>query len=546
VSKAKTKIEPVKARAVTPAGDDGWLAVSTEGFREQNMGREPGHLIKELVQNGLDAVDGKPGSVSLTIKHDDVEGFYVKCEDTGCGIDDIEAIRTVFWTSKKDSPTDRGRMGRGFKELLSVARECKVWSKGQCLHFFIEKGKRKRKVSGRRDAEAVGAVIEAWVDDWDMKVVAALGTYFGTFLPPGNIKFSVNGWSVRHLEPTHVIDCRLPTEIFENSRWVKPSLATKVELIPCTDEHKEPTIFEMGIPVCPAEWDQPYHINVRQRIPMNPNRDAVASGFANKLHRVCLPTLINEMAPDQIKEDWVGEAVRGLDTDVQKQVITKGFGDNIVRSVPVMGGSRRDFDADAKEMGTKIVDTKHLSGGFREVIQQHVPTSREAVIQYEVGRIQQAAQTAFTVAGAYEREDQAAKIQQKMIERAGGRDRVSLVMRFAQWFATELLSPYGEMCNGVNIAPLKTETQNTKFGKPAIATWSSTGILTLGIDHVETFLDPFGEDSLRTHIHEAAHNRAHHHGDQFHEEVEVLAGRAASIMLEKGDEIRRQFGALFK
>ena len=38
-----------------------WLAVSTEGFAGMNAGREPAHLVKELVQNALDAIDEERG-----------------------------------------------------------------------------------------------------------------------------------------------------------------------------------------------------------------------------------------------------------------------------------------------------------------------------------------------------------------------------------------------------------------------------------------------------------------------------------------------------
>ena len=44
----------VAADANTTSFDD-WLAVSTDGFASMNAGREPAHLVKELVQNALDA-----------------------------------------------------------------------------------------------------------------------------------------------------------------------------------------------------------------------------------------------------------------------------------------------------------------------------------------------------------------------------------------------------------------------------------------------------------------------------------------------------------
>jgi len=37
-------------------------------------------------------------------------------------------------------------------------------------------------------------------------------------------------------------------------------------------------IHEMGILVCDAEWSEPFHVDVCQRVPTNPNRDAVQAG----------------------------------------------------------------------------------------------------------------------------------------------------------------------------------------------------------------------------------------------------------------------------
>jgi hypothetical protein len=43
-----------KKEITEPAIDD-WLAVGTDGLASMNAGREPAHLLKELVQNAMDA-----------------------------------------------------------------------------------------------------------------------------------------------------------------------------------------------------------------------------------------------------------------------------------------------------------------------------------------------------------------------------------------------------------------------------------------------------------------------------------------------------------
>ncbi len=78
-----------------------------------------------------------------------------------------------------------------------------------------------------------------------------------------------------------------------------------------------------------------------------------------------------------MRQDWVGSAAPHCDTTVQQQIIHKGFGENIARSVPKMGA--RQFDEDAREIGTTVIDMRQTSGGFREILQTHVPTTRQIV-----------------------------------------------------------------------------------------------------------------------------------------------------------------------
>lgn len=59
-------------------------------------------------------------------------------------------------------------------------------------------------------------------------------------------------------------------------------------------------------------------------------------------------------------------------------------------------------------------------------------------------------------------------------------------------------------------------------------------MLTLGIDTPWLWSDPLGEETLATLLHEVAHHLNAHHGRDFHQEVENLAGRAAKVMFDQG------------
>ena len=107
-----------------------WLAVSTDGFSEQQRGRPLEHLVKELAQNAMDSV-GDSGRIDLDIQPISPWQAIVRCADNGPGVDDLSRLNVVFVTNKKDGVTQCGRMGRGFKELLSVATHAAVRSRDQ-------------------------------------------------------------------------------------------------------------------------------------------------------------------------------------------------------------------------------------------------------------------------------------------------------------------------------------------------------------------------------------------------------------------------------
>ena len=91
---------------------------------------------------------------------------------------------------------------------------------------------------------------------------------------------------------------------------------------------------------------------------------------------------------------------RSATTDIQKEVIRRGFGDDIARSVPPMGV--RQFDEDARDIGKTVIDTRQTSGGFRQILQEHVPTTREVVNQHNQNLVTAAAAGSFAVDDVYQ------------------------------------------------------------------------------------------------------------------------------------------------
>ncbi|MGD9667839.1 MAG: ATP-binding protein [Hyphomicrobiaceae bacterium] len=517
---------------------NGWLQISTTGFAALNQSRPPEHLVKELVQNSLDAVEDTGGTVELTYRHNGSD-FVVECRDTGSGIQDLLAMRVVYLTFKTDSHLKRGRFGRGFKEILSVAKTASIHSGNKEIHFVEEEG---RQIT--REAEAVASIVGTRIRmtfSWPPGTVDQFDDYFSRFIVPENVQLILNGRALPHRESAHIIDATLVTEVYnsESHSWQKPRRKTSIELIRARQD-EEPYIYEMGIPVASAEWAVLYHANVLQRVPMNPNRDALASGYAKRIHLACLPILLPELDQEEITADWVGSAGAEAAPEIQQKIITKAFGEGAVRSVPTMG--KRDFDHDAERTGAVIVKTAQMSSGFREMAKEHLPTSREAVVLAEASAAKSLAEKGFAITDINLADDPRAA----WINRQGGAERVEDCLSFAVWFCQKLVDSTRDMLRPVT-GKLALGSQPQLFGtelKTFHAHWSGNNVLTLAIDTDCFWREPLGAESLSILIHEAAHARNMHHGKSFVDEVERLGGVAANIMLEFRDEITRQWPEL--
>ena len=513
----------------------GWLAISTDGFAAMNAARPPEHLIKELVQNSLDSLaPEQAGSIKLHYGLGD-GSFQVSCIDNGSGIADLEDLRVVYLTHKTDCHRKRGRFGRGFKEALCIAEQARVVSGCRQLEFLRENGQRITRL--RESAQPLNGTEVTMRMPWDPEIAVQLDAYFARFLVPEAVAFTVNGRRITPRLIEHQLEASLNTEIYDASSqsWKKPIRRTSLALVRALPE-ETPTIYEMGIPVAAVDWGVPFHCDVQQRVPMNPNRDAVSSGYPLKLQVACLPVLLEQMNAEMLKQDWVGAAGRRCEEAVQRQIIERAFGENIARSVPKMGV--RQFDEDARDLGVQIINTAQTSGGFREMLKALVPSAKEVVHQQERLEAEQASSRAFVPDTPLAPQDP----RQQWIERWGGQEQVERCLEFAVWFCQGLI----DTCPIPQQAVQGQLTLNAEGSDRLYAHWTSDNWLTLALDQACFWSDPLGAESLMVLIHEAAHAMNMHHGYDFRKELERLAGVAANLMLRRSEEIHRRFPSLVR
>ena len=264
------------------------------------------------------------------------------------------------------------------------------------------------------------------------------------------------------------------------------------------------------------------------------------TGYSKRIHKTCLPTLLPELTQEETTADWVGAAGAESTPEVQREIITKAFGEEAVRSVPTMG--KRDFDHDAERIGAAVVKTAQMSSGFREMAKEHLPTAKEAVIEAEIKAAKNVAETGFKLTDVVQQEDP----RFKWIGKQGGQAHVDRCLSFAVWFCQKLVDSTGDIehpVTGSLALGSKPQLFGTELGT-FLAHWSDNNVLTLAIDVDCFWQEPLAAESLSILVHEAGHARAMHHGRGFVDEIERLAGVGSQVMLEHRDEIVRRWPEL--
>jgi hypothetical protein len=165
-----------------------------------------------------------------------------------------------------------------------------------------------------------------------------------------------------------------------------------------------------------------------------------------------------------------------------------------------------------------------------------VPSAQEVVRRDEIAKAERACRDSFSIATAREAGD----LRQQWLERQGGADRVGRCLEFAVWFCQQLV----DTCPGREHRVSGQLTLNHQAGVTLFAHWSATNELTLALDQPCFWQEPLGPEALQILIHEAAHALNMHHGLEFRQEVERLAGVAASLMLHRSPEIHERFADL--
>jgi hypothetical protein len=284
------------------------FVASPEGFRSQNIDRPAEHLVRELVQNSLD----EDGVTQLDISvayHGPRKGTTVLVRDNAsAGVKDMKMLFTLWLSDKEDSHLKRGRMGRGFKELVSVADQTVIRTSNQDALLFKRNmgGRWERKVRAKLGRTEVGTEVRAYVRGWGEKDSKKIVTFLKRVRAPSTIRMTVNGEHVAPFFAAESYQMPLETVIYETENSERKARERRKV---CTVECFRPVagekafIYEMGIPV--EACDGPVSIDVGQRVILRERRDTVTDAYRRSLLAEVLNARIDKLSDADLRDNAV-------------------------------------------------------------------------------------------------------------------------------------------------------------------------------------------------------------------------------------------------
>jgi hypothetical protein len=315
-----------------------WIEVDRAGLAQVIADRPKSFILFELIQNALDE-DGVTEIDVAIAMHDHKRGrALIVCRDNSSnGYHDIRHAWTLYAPSKKKGDAEkRGRFNVGCKMVLALAVEASVVSMESAVRFSVEDGRRNSRERTKQGTEFSGMFRMSKTDVADAIVEAR------RLLPPLGVTIRINNVMISGRVPFQQIHgVKLATLRADDEGILRgTSRQTTVELFEplYTDsETKEvPTLYEMGIPVVELDGDDPWHVNVLQRVPLNIDRDNVTPAYLRTIRVVVLNAAHDKLDEEQARSTWATEASEDdrAEPEAVEEILTHRFGEKRVSFDP--------------------------------------------------------------------------------------------------------------------------------------------------------------------------------------------------------------------
>lgn len=365
---------------------DEFITIDAAGWVEQNRGRDPWQLFREVLQNALDAVEEIEAVGEVTIEFN-TRKKQIRVVDNGPGYDELKHAWTVYGGNKGDDPTKRGRFSRGIKETLAGVEYAKVKTTSGTAEFFVDHDERdySREVDADEKREN-GTEVTIRNEEWSGEQFEEMRQYVDDLWVPRDVEITVDivgGKSTekKRVEPTETFDAYLPTVKVVDQVLQEERRHTDVE---CKfSPGGSGTIYEMGIPVM-TDWEVPYDVNIQQRIPMAEQRNEVDRDFMRRFTPKFINKMLSEFTDEMLNEEWVTSNIDNfrLDDSVKKEYIERRFKEDGDKEV-VMSYDQQSDDK-VEQHGYTVVDPEDHSRTVKSVMQEQADNSKS--VAHEIAK----------------------------------------------------------------------------------------------------------------------------------------------------------------
>jgi hypothetical protein len=329
--------------------------VSTTGMRLLHDGRPLWQLVKELISNVWD--EEMVGICRVELKSASRGLIEVTVEDDGPGFRDITDAYTIFApTPKQGNASVRGRFNLGEKELLSLCRTAAIETVGHTVEFPLSGGKKVKRNNKERGTK-VTAILKGRQDE-----IGSTVEKLKTFIVPPDIKYTINGQSVRPRELIAQTEAILATVLSSGiNQPLRPT--TRKTTIRVYNPYIDGLghIYEMGIPI--QSIDMPFDVDIGGKVPLPPNRDVVSKNYLQDVYAEVLAVTTDFVDASNAADSWITMAVEDPRTNdaTVKDIMLKKLGEKAV-----IATLDRTENEEAYDHGYHVIPGKALSTVERE------------------------------------------------------------------------------------------------------------------------------------------------------------------------------------
>lgn len=283
-------------------------------------------VILELLQNAFDEKGVTEVRVRLEREFGSQHVVVTVEDDAPEGFQNLAHAYTLFMSSnKKADPEQRGRFNLGEKLVIALCRRASILTTTGCISWD-EEGRHTRYGKTSKGSVFVG---EIRMTALELNEMAAL---LRTIIVPAGIELLLNGVSLPSQEADGYIRDSLPTEAADGEGVLRRLIRTTTVDFYIVRDGGEPTLYEMGIPVCPSGC--PWHINVQQKIPLTLDREAVPDSFLVRVRGLALTAMSALLTPAQAREAWAAEVLPKTSPQGVRAVLEARYGEKRVIADP--------------------------------------------------------------------------------------------------------------------------------------------------------------------------------------------------------------------